>query len=185
MRSLWFVRRCFLLCYLNILATVAIDYSNNQTKEEAFPQLANFPSRPRTSLPLKLGGQDLDHCCSLAFNNSLSDENGTLILRDSTRSISFDSSLEEFRSRQYPCGAKYIGDTSGAPVVKISYRYCKSNCDGWQISKSSSTKEWIGPLVGFLVPCVVFCLAIPRRRKVNIPDKLFRVSLNKIRMHFP
>ena len=184
MRSLWLVLRCLLAWSLNSSWCVADDYSNNQTIEGAFPQLRHFTFRPQTSLLLNLGGQDLDHCCSIAVYNSLNDDNGNLTLRNLTKTINFDSDLEGFRRRQYPCGARYIGEMRGAPVVKISYGYCNFNCPGWQISKSSVINQWIGPLVGFLVPAVVFCLAIPRRRKVNIPEQLFHVPLNQIRMSF-
>lgn len=38
--------------------------------------------------------------------------------------------------------------------------------------------------MGFLVPAVVFCLAIPRRRKLAIPQILFDIALNEITSHF-
>ena len=38
----------------------------------------------------------------------------------------------------------------------------------------------MSPFLGFLVPAVVFCLAIPRRRKLHIPEGLFDVPLNEI-----
>ena len=44
--------------------------------------------------------------------------------------------------------------------------------------------QWVGPFVGFLVPSVVFCLAIPRRRTLHIPDVLFDIALNEVTTHF-
>lgn len=38
----------------------------------------------------------------------------------------------------------------------------------------------MSPFLGFLIPSVVFCLAIPRRRKLHIPEGLFDVPLNEI-----
>ena len=38
----------------------------------------------------------------------------------------------------------------------------------------------MSPVLGFLIPSVVFCLAIPRRRKLYIPEGLFDVPLNEI-----
>lgn len=69
-------------------------------------------------------------------------------------------------------------------MVNVSYRWCRNNCRGWQISRNSKLNQWISPFVGFLVPSVVFCLAIPRRRKLRIPEVLFDIALNEITTHF-
>jgi len=76
------------------------------------------------------------------------------------------------------------GDRAGAPLVSVPYRWCRDNCRGWQVSKNAKLNEWISPFVGFLVPAVVFCLAIPRRRKLHIPEALFDIALNEITTHF-
>ena len=154
---------------------------NNSTITDAFPQLVDFSTDPPSYLALTLGGQDFDHCCSVAVRDSLVVQDGQLGFNNDTNgSVQFDSDLDAFRKRQYPCGANYIGDREGAPVVKISHRWCKTNCRGWQISKNSKISQWVSPFVGFLVPAIVFCLAIPRRRKINIPAILFAVPLNAI-----
>ena len=76
------------------------------------------------------------------------------------------------------------GNNAGAPPVNISYRWCRDNCRGWQISKDTTLNQWVSPFVGFLVPAVVFCLAIPRRRKLHIPEILFDIALNEVTTHF-
>ena len=155
-------------------------YNDNQTIEGAFPQLIGLNRKAGNRLPLALGGQDFDHCCRLAVNESLDIVDNRLVLRNITHSIIFDTDLDTFRGRQFPCGAKYIGEREGAPLVQVSYRYCKENCNGWQISKSSEINQWVSPLIGFLIPAVIFSLAIPRRRKVNLPESLFDVELGEV-----
>ena len=76
------------------------------------------------------------------------------------------------------------GDKGGAPSVTVPYRWCRDNCRGWQLSNTTTLKQWVSPFVGFLVPAVVFCLAIPRRRKLRIPEVLFDIALNEITTHF-
>ena len=76
------------------------------------------------------------------------------------------------------------GNKAGAPLVSVPYRWCRDNCMGWQLSRSTKLNQWVGPFVGFLVPSVVFCLAIPRRRTLHIPDVLFDIALNEVTTHF-
>ncbi len=54
------------------------------------------------------------------------------------------------------------------------------NCPGFQRSRTSKRSQWVGPFLGYLLPSVVFCLAIPRRRKLHIPEGLFDVPLNEL-----
>ncbi len=65
-------------------------------------------------------------------------------------------------------------------TIRIPVRWCWKNCSGWQLSGTSTTDQWVSPILGFLIPSVVFCLAIPRRRKLHIPEGLFDVPLNEI-----
>ncbi len=65
-------------------------------------------------------------------------------------------------------------------TIRIPVRWCWKNCSGWQLSGTSTTDQWVSPILGFLIPSVVFCLAIPRRRKLYIPERLFDVPLNEI-----
>ena len=98
--------------------------------EQAFPQLYGLTSRPQTGLPLSLGGQNFDHCCALAVNDSLKIVNGMLTLQNTTHSIIIDSDLSGLENGQFPCGASFQGGSRGAPGVKISYRYCRERCLG-------------------------------------------------------
>jgi len=47
---------------------------------------------------------------------------------------------------------------------------------GWQLSHRGNLTQWIGPLVGFILPCLAFCLNIPRKRKLSIPPWVFSPS---------
>ena len=160
--------------------------SNNSTIVEAFPQIVrHFPylaetqpiSPPTLKLKYSYGRQDMEKCCSLAVFQSLSEDDTSLNLAE-TSFIGND--LDRFRNQQYPCDATYIGDRSGAPLVVINYGWCSSNCPGWQRSENTKLNQWVLPALGFIIPAIVFCLAIPRRRKINIWDALFNVPLNAV-----
>ncbi|KAK9778449.1 hypothetical protein SCAR479_04851 [Seiridium cardinale] len=142
------------------------------------PQLQNLTFAPPTSQnrPIRLGGQDFAHCCLLALNESFEIQNGNL----SFRQPSYLSTLtpEDFGSSQFPCGAAYLGNSSGAPEVRVPYDWCANRCDGWQISHKEALSQWIGPLVGFILPCIAFCLNIPRSSKMGIPSMVFRPRPN-------
>jgi hypothetical protein len=62
----------------------------------------------------------------------------------------------------------------------VPYDWCNKNCPGWSASKTSKLNQWVGPFVGFIVPAVIFCLAIPRRRKIHVPDWLFGPAINRV-----
>ena len=157
MRRLWLA-----IVSLGLISHMADAAGNNSTIAEVFPPLKNLQRYPASRYSLSVGAQDQDHCCLLAVNDSLDVVNGTLIGFTPSQSFIADD-FQSFKNRQFPCGARYIGDDKGAPTVTISYSYCRANCPGWQRSKSSKLNEWVSPFVGFIVPAVVFCLAIPRR----------------------
>ena len=70
---------------------------------------------------------------------------------------------------------------ANSPIrVSITLGWCWTHCRGWEISRTSESNQWVSPFLGFLIPSVVFCLAIPRRRKLHIPEGLFDVPLNEI-----
>jgi len=51
---------------------------------------------------------------------------------------------------------------------------------GWQLSHRGNLTQWIGPLVGFILPCLAFCLNIPRKRKLSIPPWVFSPSPDRL-----
>ena len=174
----------FLLGSFIFLFVISVDLAKGQngtyvTPSDAIPQLTNLTKDPVAKQPLTLGGQSFSHCCLLAVNTSVAIVNGSLVKSGGNSSF-IEDDLENFLRRPFPCDASYNGNNAGTSVVSITYGWCKSNCRGWSLSKTSTLNEWVGPFVGFLIPAVVFCLAIPRRRKLHIGDWFFNVSPNQI-----
>ena len=91
MRYLWLA-----VTSLGAVSHVAVAAGNNSTIAEVFPQLNNLQQYPASRYSLSVGAQDMDHCCLLAVNNSLSVINGTLIQLDSGQSPIFLSSSPLF-----------------------------------------------------------------------------------------
>lgn len=44
---------------------------------------------------------------------------------------------------------------------------------------------WLQPLSGFLLPAVIFCLSVPRRRKIHVPRNFFVADLAGIKSYVP
>ncbi|KUJ22862.1 uncharacterized protein LY89DRAFT_728972 [Mollisia scopiformis] len=151
---------------------------NYTSLTRAFPRLSNLTQS--TGRNPFLGGQDFTHCCLLAVNQSLSVVNGFIV--ENTPSF-IEATVEELLSAtansQFPCGAAFNGNKLGAPVVQVPGSWLERECPGWQISSSLNQSQWITPFVGFLLPAVVFCLSVPRRRKVTIYEKLFSPVLSR------
>ncbi|KAL8797874.1 MAG: hypothetical protein Q9195_000226 [Heterodermia aff. obscurata] len=150
---------------------------------EAFPQLlVDFPNLMKSSPALTsrytYGRQDFEKCCSLAVYESLRPSNDSGITLANPSFIGSD--LENFRHGQYPCGASYIGSKLGAPPVTVTYGWCSSHCPGWQRSESAKLNQWVLPVFGFIVPAIIFCLSIPRRRELEIWEELFNVPLHAV-----
>ncbi|KAG0646816.1 hypothetical protein D0Z07_6488 [Hyphodiscus hymeniophilus] len=144
---------------------------------DAIPQLTNLTLTSPSRYLHQLGGMNMTHCCLLAVNSSFGIKNGnisiinTSFLSTDTTPASFLTSINE---GQFPCGAEYNGDLLGAPPVKSTYRWCKSNCNGWQISQAKKLQQWVGPMVSFILPSLVFCINIPKRREIDVSDRLFQ-----------
>ncbi|KAK0111593.1 hypothetical protein ONS95_001941 [Cadophora gregata] len=145
---------------------------------DLFPALVNFSSTPPPSHHPLLGGMSLAYCCFTAISTGLSLDNGSLVILDSTFFSPGTTASDFLHADQFPCTAVYNGNHSGAPVVRSSFKWCNQQCPGWQISKSKKLQQWVGPMVAFIFPCLVFCLSIPRRRKLEVSDKLFMPSLD-------
>ncbi|KAI9700147.1 MAG: hypothetical protein M1820_006929 [Bogoriella megaspora] len=118
-----------------------------------------------------LGGQDFEHCCMLAANASLEINDGYLAF--SAGQAALHGSAERFQRFQFPCGAKFNGSAGDQPQVTVSYSWCHANCPGWEAADTSNYGFWIEPLVAFIIPSIVFCLSVPRRRRIEVPDTLF------------
>lgn len=118
-----------------------------------------------------LGGQDFGRCCDLAVNESLEIVNGHVQYKPGQTVIQDPISI--FLSHQYPCTAWYNGSDEGGPQVLITYSWCRDNCNGWAKTETSIQSDWLEPFVGFILPTVVFCFAIPRRKAFVTPSAIF------------
>ncbi|KAI1870150.1 hypothetical protein JX265_006320 [Neoarthrinium moseri] len=151
---------------------------------DAIPQLANLSYLPPdgTRAP-NLGGQNFTHCCLRAVNSSLTAENGSITFTNTSFFLpdqTIDPILESAENDDFPCGAEWNGDPAGSPVVQVPYRWCTSECSGWEISHFGALQQWVGPLVQFILPSLAFCLNIPRTRKLAIPDVVFQAHPRNI-----
>lgn len=81
---------------------------NSSLFTDVFPQLINLFKDPHSRLGLRLGGQNMTHCCLLAVNQSLEVDNQGFLL-GLTQNSFIAGDLETFSSQQFPCGATYNG----------------------------------------------------------------------------
>jgi hypothetical protein len=132
-------------------------------------QLANLSTKPPRNP--ELGGQDFVRCCALAVNQSLEIDNGNVEFVPGQTIL--QGNISTFMSYQFPCTASYNGSEGSQLQVIVPYSWCHQNCNGWALTKTSVASDWVEPLIGFVLPTVVFCFTIPRRRSIIIPRKLF------------
>ncbi|MCJ1337248.1 hypothetical protein MMC09_002530 [Bachmanniomyces sp. S44760] len=173
--------------YFHLLVSLCVTCVSAQTNyssvADAFWQLQNLSPHPPSKVSPRRGGANGTHCCLLAVNRSLEIIDGDLVKSDVSYidpNVDINAFITANNSGQFPCGAVYNGDEAGAPSVAVPYSYCSTQCGGWEASQSSKLNQWVGPLVGFLIPAVVFCLAIPRRRKLRVSEILFQDEMDNI-----
>ncbi|OAA56333.1 hypothetical protein SPI_07944 [Niveomyces insectorum RCEF 264] len=78
------------------------------------------------------------------------------------------------------CGQSYSPTLPPAPDVFISYGECRTSCGGWDIATSSTSTGAVALLMQYIVPVVVFCFTIPRRRKWDVPDCMFGFGRHRL-----
>lgn len=153
---------------------------------EAIPQLANLTSQVPGLMAVAAGGQNFTHCCLRAMNQSLFVEgsNGSLAFSNPSYflpSLTIPDLESAVSGSNFPCGASWNGDWAGAPVVRVPYTWCLSQCEGWEMSRFDVLSQWIGPLVQFILPSLAFCLNVPRVRKLAIPSFIFQAHPRSLR----
>ncbi|OAA60971.1 hypothetical protein SPI_04995 [Niveomyces insectorum RCEF 264] len=129
------------------------------------------------------GGQNFTTCCLKAINDAIEiGPDGRLrfasqfenwIVFNEGADQPLDLLVNYSLRNQFPCTAVYDGDARGAPVVQVNYTWLADTCPGWALSSKDNLNAWLQPLSGFLVPAVIFCLSIPRRRKLAVPRLFF------------
>lgn len=134
-----------------------------------------------------IGGQNFTYCCLKAVSQSLGvDSSGNLkLLNDGIVLTDGNVTLliEAYNRGQFPCGATYSGDQSGAPVVQVNYTWLAEECPGWALSGETNLNAWLQPLSGFLLPAIIFCLSVPRRRKLHIFRTFFVADLAGVKSY--
>ncbi|KAF6845311.1 hypothetical protein CMUS01_00256 [Colletotrichum musicola] len=180
--------------FLLILATLVTaqgSLHNVIKKSDVFWQLADLDKRsPNETGNVFLGGQNFTWCCLKAVDNALRLlDNGTLVINNNALSNISISTVHELQSaaqrNQFPCTAKYNADPRGAPEVLIQYEWFAQTCPGWSMSNKSNLNAWLHSLSGFLLPAVIFCLSVPRRRKLHIFRSFFVADLAGIKSYLP
>ncbi|KJR85215.1 uncharacterized protein SPSK_08329 [Sporothrix schenckii 1099-18] len=176
----WPVHLCAVLGLFVHRSAAGMNFTG-KTLTDIFWQL-EYVNTPPNGNPL-LGGQNFTTCCLKAINEAIEiDPNGELqFVSQFENWIVFDEGDEQpldllvnYSLRgQFPCTAVYNGDARGAPVVQVNYTWLAETCPGWEISSKDNLNAWLQPLSGFLVPAVIFCLSVPRRRKLEVPRFLF------------
>lgn len=140
---------------------------------ELFPQLANLTAGVTSSIPGTAGGQNFTHCCLVAINQSLSVTGPDEKLSLNTPAYFIPpvtiEGLENALSSEhaFPCSASRGGGSDGAPIVRVPYDWCLSQCGGWEVSVP---QQWVGPLVQFILPSLALCLNVPRASKLAMPN---------------
>ena len=149
----------FLICHSFVARsqTTSNDSVTYGSLADIFPALKSLEiDRPIKHPPPGL--QHFPRCCLQAIQESYQIIDGEVYnLPDKFIGLT----APQLNSTQFPCGAKYQDDNDeGAAEVKVPYRWCKDNCDGWQRSSSKALNEWVQPFVGFILPSAVFCLHV-------------------------
>ncbi|KAI1777469.1 hypothetical protein F4818DRAFT_410507 [Hypoxylon cercidicola] len=137
------------------------------------PQFDSLRHNPANFNPL-LGGQNWTMCCALAVNESFIIENETLYIRPGQTFFTGTlAGLEAYP--RFPCGATYNGSSLNAPRQQfwIDYPWCYNHCPGWPVTRANNLEKWLKPMLSFILPSLIFCLNIPRRRRLDLPARLF------------
>lgn len=174
---------------LGFLSTIALAQASNKTIEDFLSAVVGHseyaPKRWRTAI----GGQNFTWCCIQAVVESLAvDENDNLVAAENPPIIDLNVTdlLRAEDSNQFPCTARYDSDQPyGAPEINVPYAWLAGTCPGWALSSGSNLNGWLQPLSGFLLPAVVFCLSVPRRRKIHVFREFFVADLAGIKSYIP
>ena len=133
-----------------------------------FWQLQDLEAQAPSGNP-SFGYQNFTYCCSKAVNQSLTVEEGQLKFSN-TSWIELQNTTDLTDANlwgQFPCGALYKGDLREAPLVIAPYEFIVTDCPGRERSNRTNLSAWLQLLSDFLLPAVIFCLFVPRRRKIH------------------
>lgn len=117
-----------------------------------------------------LGGRNFSQGCLLAVSQSLQLIDGHLAFGETSY---FNKSYTIADVQDAATYGSLCTTNGTAPRVLVPYRWCEAHCFGWELSHYNSLQQWIGPLVQFILPCLAFCLSIPRGWKIALPQWIF------------
>lgn len=146
---------------------------------------ASTPERWKTYI----GGQNFTWCCIKAVAESIivyDNDNWTVLEDRPIKNLDYETLYNATQQGQFPCTAEYSSDEpEGAPEIIVPYTWYADTCPGWQLSSGSNLNGWLQPLSGFLLPAVIFCLSIPRRRKFHVFRAFFVPDIAGITSYVP
>ncbi|KAF2175586.1 hypothetical protein K469DRAFT_702110 [Zopfia rhizophila CBS 207.26] len=73
----------------------------------------------------------------------------------------------------FVCGRPYAPDRNPSLPIRIPLTECMQKCPGYDPSNRSVLSQWVGPLVGFLLPALAFVISIPRPFRMWRKDDRF------------
>ena len=159
------------LLFVLLGVEAAVSNSSTALVEIYRPFLTNVPDDPSRFNPY-LGGQSFESCCLLAINESLFIDNDTLRIRPNQTFFRGDMAMLE-RFPSFPCAATFNGTMEGPPQdFWTPYSWCRRRCPGWAATSPKTFSYWLKPLGAFILPSLIFCLSIPRRRRIEMPTAL-------------
>lgn len=173
---------------LGCLATIALAQTPNKTVEDFFPVVVGNDKYVPKKWTTAIGGQNFTWCCIQAVIESLAVDNNSLVPAKGHPITNLNiSELQRAQDdNQFPCTANYDPDKpEGAPEINVPYSWFAETCPGWALSSGSNLNGWLQPLSGFLLPAVVFCLSVPRRRKIHVFRQFFVADLAGIKSYIP
>ncbi|KAJ5363603.1 uncharacterized protein N7496_009316 [Penicillium cataractarum] len=167
---------------LSLFVYLSVAYGQQQPSDLIW-QLGDV-NRYRPTRSPYLGYQNFTWCCVKAVAEALEVKSGLLEFRPGYDDwIVLDSGnvsdlVEYTDSSLFPCTATYVkGNNKGTPIVRVPYKWFADVCPGWQLNDNTNLNAWLQPLSGFILPAVIFCLSVPRRRKLGVPRALFSPEL--------
>lgn len=170
------------------VAHIATGNGNCTTVEECIPLLANNDDYAPYNRTRLIGGQNFTWCCTKAVADSLFiDADGKLAVKDDSPALHLNATLLKSVTDLglFPCNSDYNSEyPDGSPEINVNYSWLAATCPGWQLNRSQDLNV-LQTISGFLLPAVIFCLSVPRRRKFHVFRTFFVADLAGIKSYIP
>ncbi|KUI57838.1 hypothetical protein VP1G_05161 [Cytospora mali] len=160
-----------------------------KTVADFIPAVLNNSNHTPDRWKTAFGGQNFTWCCVQAVADSLTvNDANDLVAVDNPPIIGLNISVlqQATDAGQFPCTATYeSNEPDGAPEINVPYTWLVQTCPGWELSSGENLNGWLQPLSGFLLPAVIFCLSVPRRRKFHVFRAFFVADLAGVKSYIP